>query len=258
VVTNRDLLVGILREPEFLDGHIDTGYLTRHDPMGLMTGDERAVPLHALAAALADQALRRAETGVLIGVPSGWRNVPNARQKTTYQTGERSLQVEYRISGNRVDSAVDGVELGPVLLHSCAPDVVDLEVEGVRRQVTVFRAGPTRYADSALGATRLAQQPRFPETQLQAAAGSLIAPMPGTVVRVEAQPGDTVQSGAVLVVLEAMKMEHSVRAPRDGVVAEVRVTAGQAVDMGTVLAVVDQTTNGQVASATDKADRGQA
>jgi propionyl-CoA carboxylase alpha chain len=63
--------------------------------------------------------------------------------------------------------------------------------------------------------------------------------MPGTVVRVQAAPGDAVQSGAVLVVLEAMKMEHQVRAPHSGVVAEVAVTAGQAVEVGTVLAVVD-------------------
>jgi biotin carboxyl carrier protein len=63
--------------------------------------------------------------------------------------------------------------------------------------------------------------------------------MPGTVVRVAAVPGDAVAAGQVLVVLEAMKMEHSVRSPHDGTVAEVRVSAGQAVDSGTVLAVLD-------------------
>ena len=56
VVTNRDLLVGILREQEFLDGRIDTGYLTRHDPADLMAADPRRDELHALAVALADQA----------------------------------------------------------------------------------------------------------------------------------------------------------------------------------------------------------
>jgi propionyl-CoA carboxylase alpha chain len=242
VVTNRDLLVGILREQDFLDGHIDTGYLTRHDPATLMAGDERRLPVHALATALADQALRRAETSVLPGVPSGWRNVPNARQQVGYQVAERGFQVEYRIRGPFVDAAVDGVELGPVLLHGCTAAEVDLQIDGVRRLVTVARAGDVRYADSAVGATILVEQPRFPETQQQATAGSLLAPMPGTVVRVEAQLGDSVHAGQVLVVLEAMKMEHSVRTPQEGTLARLNVSAGQTVDMGTVLAVVENAT----------------
>jgi propionyl-CoA carboxylase alpha chain len=239
VVTNRDLLVGILREQDFLDGHIDTGYLTRHDPATLMAGDERRLPVHALATALADQVLRRAETSVLPGVPSGWRNVPNARQQVGYQVAERGLQVEYGIRGPFVDAAVDGVELGPVLLHGCTAAEVDLQIYGVRRLVAVTRAGDIRYAASALGATTLVEQPRFPETQQQATAGSLLAPMPGTVVRVEARLGDSVHAGQVLVVLEAMKMEHSVRTPQEGTLARLNVSAGQTVDMGTVLAVVE-------------------
>ena len=239
VVTNRDLLVGILREPEFLAGNIDTGYLTRHDPVDLAVGDHRLLPMHALATALAEQALRRSSTDVLAGVPSGWRNVPNARQLVSYKAGERCVEVAYRIRGNHVEAAVDGIELGPVLLRECTPDRIDMQVDGVRRVVTVSRAGAHQYADSCLGSTSLVEQPRFPDAEVQAAAGSLIAPMPGTVVRVQAAPGDAVQSGAVLVVLEAMKMEHQVRAPHSGVVAEVAVTAGQAVEVGTGLAVVD-------------------
>jgi propionyl-CoA carboxylase alpha chain len=252
VVTNRDLLVGILREQEFLDGHIDTGYLTRHDPATLIAGDERQLLIHALATALADQALRRAETSVLTGVPSGWRNVPNARQQVSYHVGrtaERGIQVEYGIRGQLVEAAVAGVELGPVLLHGCAPDEVDLQIGGVRHLIAIARAGDTRYADSALGATTLVEQPRFPETGQQATAGSLLAPMPGTVVRVEVRPGEPVRTGQVLVVLEAMKMEHPVRAPHDGALARLNVSAGQTVDMGTVLAVVDNAADSPADSA---------
>jgi len=155
---------------------------------------------------------------------------------------ERGFHVEYRIRGSFVDAAVDGVELGPVLLHGCTAAEVDLQIDGVRRLVTVARAGDVRYAASALGATTLVEQPRFPETQQQATAGSLLAPMPGTVVRVEAQLGDSVHAGQVLVVLEAMKMEHSVRTPQEGTLARLNVSAGQTVDMGTVLAVVEDAT----------------
>jgi biotin carboxyl carrier protein len=68
--------------------------------------------------------------------------------------------------------------------------------------------------------------------------GSLLAPMPASVVRVEADEGATVSAGTPIVVLEAMKMEHTVRAPGDGVVTAILVTAGQQVDSGQALAIV--------------------
>jgi acetyl/propionyl-CoA carboxylase alpha subunit len=242
VVTNRDLLVGIFREEEFLAGQIDTGYLTRHAAADLMAADPRRDEVHAIAVALADQALRRREAPVLAGVPSGWRNVPNAPQRVEYATPEGTIAVSYQVvtgaTQTRAEVAVNGGAAVDVLLHACTPDLVDLQAGGVRRVVRVDRDGDTRYADSALGATVVTEQPRFPLPESHVAAGSLIAPMPGAVVRVEAAVGDAVTVGQVLVVLEAMKMEHSVRAPHDGVVAEIDVSAGQQVDQGTVLAVL--------------------
>jgi len=256
VVTNRDLLVGILREEEFLAGQIDTGYLTRHDPAGLMAAGPRTDELHAIAVALADQALRRLEAPVLAGVPSGWRNVPNAPQRVRYASSgtvpargatpgtPEVFEVSYRVATGatqtRAEVCVNGGAAVDVLLHACAPDLVDLQIDGIRRAVRIDRDGGTRYADSALGASVFTEQPRFPLPESHVAAGSLVAPMPGSVVRVEAAVGDAVTAGQVLVVLEAMKMEHSVRAPHDGVVAEIDVSAGQQVDQGTVLAVLSE------------------
>jgi pyruvate carboxylase subunit A/propionyl-CoA carboxylase alpha chain len=76
--------------------------------------------------------------------------------------------------------------------------------------------------------------------------------MPGTVVRVEARLGEAVHAGQVLVVLEAMKMEHSVRTPHEGTLAQLNVSAGQTVDMGTVLAVVDNATGSPADSASGR------
>jgi biotin carboxyl carrier protein len=64
--------------------------------------------------------------------------------------------------------------------------------------------------------------------------------MPGTVVRIAVSPGERVAAGTPVVVVEAMKMEHTVRAPHGGVVTEVGVHAGQAVDAGARLARVEQ------------------
>jgi len=240
VVTNRDLLVGILREDEFNRGLIDTGYLTRHDPLELSAVCPEQIPVHALAVSLADQAARRAEAGVLTAAPSGWRNVPNARQTTTLMVGERRVDVHYRVRPDHVEASVDGVELSDVIVHACAPDLVDLQVAGVRRTVAVARRGQARFADSSLGSTTFAECIRFPEPSAQSAPGSLMATMPGTVIRVETVLGQVVEAGATVVVLEAMKMEHPVKAPHTGTVVELDAKPGQAVELGTVLAVVSQ------------------
>jgi propionyl-CoA carboxylase alpha chain len=244
VTTNRDLLVGVLREQEFRRGDIDTGYLTRHGPAVLARTSDAAVPLHALAVAVADAAERRASSAVLPAVPSGWRNVHNAAARTTLLLGDRAVEVSYRLRGQAVEATVDGVVLEGVRLRSATADRVDLQVAGVRRVIDVARSGAARYADSVLGATVFAEQERFPLPGAQAQAGSLVAPMNGTVIRVEAEVGQQVTAGTVVLVLEAMKMEHAIKAPHDGTVSALDATVGQAVDLGHVLVVVAESEQG--------------
>jgi propionyl-CoA carboxylase alpha chain len=93
--------------------------------------------------------------------------------------------------------------------------------------------------NSPLGSSSYTVVPRFADPRDQIAAGSLVAPMPGSVVRVLVDVGAAVSKGDPLVVLEAMKMEHTVASPTDGTVVEVRVEAGKQVDAGSVLAVVE-------------------
>ena len=95
------------------------------------------------------------------------------------------------------------------------------------RAVTVF--------DGAEAQVFTVPDPLAGSAEAQAAADDLRAPMPGLVKELAAVAGATVRRGDVLVVLEAMKMEHALVAPRDGVVAEVLVAAGAQVSDGTLL-----------------------
>ncbi|HET6503726.1 MAG TPA: biotin carboxylase N-terminal domain-containing protein [Amycolatopsis sp.] len=237
VRTNRDLLVNVLRQPDFLAGDIDTAFFDRH---GLATlakplGDER---IAAVAAALAQAAANRAGSpgspaglGGLSGPggPGGWRNVPSAPQRKRYVVGETEYEVAYRYgrSGMTVDE--DGVRV-----VDATPDRVVLEIAGVRR---AFEVG--RYPGLVcVGPVALTPVPRFTEPGAVAAAGSLVAPMPGTVLRIAVAAGDRVRAGEPVLWLEAMKMEHRISAPVAGVVGRLPVAVGQQVDVGTVLAVV--------------------
>jgi len=237
-LSERDLLAAILREPEFLAGGTDTGYLTRHEPAALAAASPTATATHALAAALARQARHRSEAPVLGTLPSGWRNVFSAPQRVAYTAAGQAREVTYRILGNSVEAEVGGVPLR-ALVHSATPDRVDLEIGGTRRVYLVNGVGAEIYVDASDGSTALSETPRFGDPTKLAPAGSLLAPMPGLVLRVLAEPGAVVTAGQPLLVLEAMKMEQTVSAPADGVLAELRAKAGEQVSTGQVLAVLE-------------------
>jgi len=237
VTTNRDLLVAILREPGFLAGATDTGYLTRHDPAALAASAAPGTRTHALAAALARQARHRAEAPVLGTLPSGWRNVFSAPQRVTYTAAGKPHEVTYRITGHRVHAEVDDVPLD-ALVHAATPGRVDLEIDGTRRTYRIHQVGTDAYVDASDGSTALSEAPRFSDPEKLTPAGSLLAPMPGLVLRVLTEAGTAVAAGQPLLVLEAMKMEQTVSAPAGGVVAELRAKAGEQVSTGQVLVVL--------------------
>ncbi len=238
VRTNRDLLVNVLRHPAFLDGSTDTAFFDTHGLAELAAplADARAVELSAVAAALADAAQNRRTAAVFAAAPSGWRNLASGYQTKQYTgaTGD-THEVRYRFTRTRVD--LPGYD--DVTLVSAAPERVVLSVEGVDRTFGVARYGDDVFVDSPLGPVQLVALPRFPDPDDAVALGSLLAPMPGSVLRIGAAVGDTVTAGQPLVWLEAMKMEHTVSAPADGVLVELNVEPGQQVEVGTVLARVD-------------------
>ncbi|MEV0796411.1 biotin carboxylase N-terminal domain-containing protein [Kribbella sp. NPDC050281] len=228
VGTNRDLLVWILRHPAFLDGDTDTGFFDRHGISPEV--DAGVVRTSALAAALADAAGRVP----VVRVPSGWRNVPSQPQRKAYRVGAATVEVEYRLTR-------DGLVVeGNIMLVDSAPERVVLEIDGVRRSFDVAAYDGLVCVDSSLGSVALTPVERFVDPSQQISAGSLVAPMPGTVIRVGVQVGDGVKQGQPLLWLEAMKMEHTISAPADGVLSELRVEAGQQVEVGAVLAVVGE------------------
>jgi len=245
VTTNRDLLTAILREPEFLAGGTDTGYLTRHEPAALAAAaapGATAARVHALAAALARQAGNRAGAPVLGTLPSGWRNVFSAPQRVSYTAAGQPREVTYRLRGDRVTAEVNGEPVEALVLGA-TPDRVDLEIDGTRRVYRVHQAGDGTYVDASDGASALRETPRFGDPTKLAPAGSLLAPMPGLVLRVLAEPGTAVTAGQPIVVLEAMKMEQTVSAPADGVLAELHAKTGDQVSTGQVLAVLRESSD---------------
>nr|WP_188743821.1 biotin carboxylase N-terminal domain-containing protein [Agromyces bauzanensis] len=245
LVTNRDLLVGILEHPEFAAGNTDTGFLIRHSPVELgrpLAGPE-SQRLHAVVASLALVVWKREGASVQQTVPAGWRNHRSQPQTITLEAGETRYRVAYVLDQGTVRAQVNDEDLPEVAVRALAPDRVVLVVSGVREAFQVKICGerdtPTVHVDSRIGHTSFTRIARFEPTSSAALGGSLNAPMPSTVVRVLVANGDVVAAAEPLLVLEAMKMEHTVTSPHAGVVREVMVLQGATVRDGEELVVID-------------------
>ena len=173
---------------------------------------------------------RRAGRVVQRGIPVAWRNVVSQPQVTTF---EPDLDVAWH--GGRDGYRVEGVEIAAV-----TPGAVTLVDGGITATYAVRVDGDAVEVDGPLGHARLVERPRFTDPADAVASGSLLAPMPGTVVRVAVEPGERVGAGQPVLVLEAMKMQHTVTAPHGGTVTEVDVRPGAQVAAGEVLAVVEE------------------
>ena len=240
VTTNRDFLVATLRDSRFLTGQATTSFL---DQSGVSLRREPSPTegrVAAIAAALAERDATIASGGVLRSFPPGWRNTPMPPETRTYELAGEPVHVSYR-PGRDGHLDVDGQR---VTVRSVHGGWVDFEItEGdvlLRHQVNVFIHGTDIWAQGPEGDVRMTRLSRFPEEKRPPAIpGGMLAPMPGKVISVEVQTGDSVREGDLLLIVEAMKMEHRVLAPRAGSVTEVRAAAGDQVNAGDLLVVVE-------------------
>ncbi|EGD54286.1 carbamoyl-phosphate synthase L chain ATP--binding protein [Gordonia neofelifaecis NRRL B-59395] len=239
LVTNRDMLVNTLREKDFLAGHTDTGYLSeeRVGELSAPLAGEGADLVAATAAALAQSARNRATATAVPAAPSGWRNLASDYQRKTYVAADGAeIVARYRVAR---DGSVELPDLDGVTVESVTPDVVVLTRAGVVRRYQVSTVGDQVFVDWPGASVTLTRAPRFIDPAAVQRPGSLLAPMPGSVIRVAVAEGDRVTAGQPLLWLEAMKMEHTISAPSDGVVSVLAVEEGRQLAVGDVLAVID-------------------
>jgi propionyl-CoA carboxylase alpha chain len=236
-VTNRELLVRVLEHEAFRAGRTDTHFLDTHDMEVLsspLVGDAEA-DLAAVATAVGDRLYRTEKLSVLTTVGAGWRNSPSQPQTVTYRRGGREIDVVHQTTRNGLQL----VGWDNLLVVSATPDLVELDVAGGSLVFAIDRSGSARYVDGPSGPVVFEELPRFAPTVIEENPGSLHAPMPGRVLRVDVSLGDQVEEGQTLMVLEAMKMEHTLRAPWPGTVTAVGAAAGQQVEADAVLVVVE-------------------
>ncbi len=242
IATNREFLIAVLTHPAFEAGEIDTHFVERHLPREARAPrtDPAVERTHAIAATLFDHDRRRREEGPLPpSIPSGWRNNRWRAQDVSYRIGEETLQVDYVALGpDRFAVEIGGAD-SQVRVVASNERVIELEIDGVRRRFRVAMCEDGFLVHGWGSTTRLELIPRFPPPRREEIAGGCNAPMPGVIREVRVSVGERVEPGAILLVLEAMKMEHQIVATDPGVVKEIFVAVGQMVDPDDVLIVVE-------------------
>jgi propionyl-CoA carboxylase alpha chain len=240
VTTNRDQLVGILGEDDFLAGRTSTAYVDAHPSL---LAAPVAPMAHPIAAVLVGSIQRRRCDRQWSFAPNGWRNLVSQPHRMSYLHNGSTVDVGYRWTGERaatvsvgdVTSEIRVVASEPVDAHI---DAVTLDVDGLTTRAVVRIVEDRTWVNSAAGQSQWLEVPRFTVPGVAATGSGPMAPVPGRVVAVRVAVGDHVEAGQPLVVMEAMKMEHQIEAAEAGVVVELRCAVGDQVDARQVLVVL--------------------
>ncbi|KAF1688215.1 3-methylcrotonyl-CoA carboxylase [Pseudoxanthomonas broegbernensis] len=244
--TNLAFLEALARHPAVVEGRIDTGYLDRH--LDEFLDAAAPVPAPLLAAAGAAWLLRlQAGEAAAAGDPhspwavaDGWRLHGRAVRRLRLQAGDAVHALAASGHGGDWKATVDGGDVQAIDDARLSGTALDLRIDGQARRLAARFDGDTLELHDG---TRRLPVRLLPPEQAGGGAdpagdGRVLAPMPGKVAMLLAAAGQAVQAGQPLLVMEAMKMELTIKSPRDGVVSDLRAAAGDFVEADTVLAIV--------------------
>ena len=235
VITNKDFLIATLRSDEFLKGNTTTDFIERVKPPRVknLTNDELNLAL--TAAAMWKQMRNRISSDIAPYIPSGWTNGRLPNPNITFLLDGEEIFVEYKLI-NKNKFLVFNSEVEVVNIDD---KYIDLVFDGVRVKSRISEDAEFILVHIPSGDVSFEVKPRFSMPGLEVQAGGLVAPMPGKVVDLKVKKGSKVKSGETLVILEAMKREHSIKASEDGVIADIFIKENDQVENGAVLMVVD-------------------
>jgi propionyl-CoA carboxylase alpha chain len=241
ITHNRDFLVATLRSEAFGAGDTTTDFIERVQPAARREPSRAELDFVAIGCALFARARRRAQARVQASVPGGFRNSSMPPQQLRYQAAGQTLSVSYRaLRDGSCQSSVDGRDANARVLHHDDAGI-DLAIDGRRGRLAITALGERWLVHGAPGDLELVELPRHPQPERAGLHGALVAPMPGKVLAVAVVDGDVVTAGQLLLVLEAMKMEHRITAPSDGRIESMKVSVGEQVANGAPLVEFDAT-----------------
>ena len=266
VVSNRQSLIATIEHPVFADGAATTSFLDEYPQVLDPQPDPMAMDRHLLAATFAWSSWLTGDDEGASVVPPGWRNVPAVPQICSWQRrgDDQVITVRYRRTAEGLDIDLLGTQGAPgaevftepgrplrnAVIHLRTQRIdrgrvhttVDVEIDGVRARHEVCQSTQsaiTSYVDDPLVSSTWTLIPRLASEQRDQASHHPVTPVPGTISAVSVQPGEVVEEGQTLVLLEAMKMEHRICAGSAGRITRILVQTGDAVDAHQVVVEIE-------------------
>ena len=235
VKTNRDFLVNCLKTKEFLDGDTTSDFIERVKPSRKLEINQSEIEHASAIAAMWMQQQNRNNSNVAKFMPSGWTNGRLPNQKVTFEFENTEYDFEYKQKRDQKFLFSNNKE---AFIYSSDEDGIDMIFDGKRHYSRVTVSKNNILVHMPFGDVMLELKPRFKVPGTEVTIGGLIAPMPGKVIDVKVKKGKKVKAGDTLVILEAMKMEHSIKASEDGTVSELLISVNDQVENGALLMVV--------------------
>jgi acetyl-CoA carboxylase biotin carboxylase subunit len=239
MISNRELLIAILEDELFAEGQFDTHYLDQNLSRltaAPMSSENRSLAASAIAIS---HERHRHLSSELSSIPSGYRNNLGCTQSMGYECEGEQYSLSYQALGRecyRVEIEDECRDISHVRWNS--PRLEFTDGQGVRHNFRIITDDNLVHCHSSEASVSIRIQARFPERGSETVAGACVAPMPGKVIAMSVVVGQTVKRGETLLILEAMKMEHSVLSSSDGVVEEILVDEGQQLEANALLVVV--------------------
>jgi len=236
IKTNRDFLISCLRSKEFLDGDTTSDFIDRVNPDRKLKLSPLEIEHVVSIAALWIQERNRSKTNIASFMSSGWTNGRLPKQNITLVFDKEEYKVLYKYKRN-IGYVFEWGKIG--VIHSADKYGIDVEFNGKRHYSRITIKDNNILVHMPYGDVSLKIKPRFIMPGSEKPQGSLSAPMPGKVIALNVKKGSKVKAGDVLVILEAMKMEHSIKAAEDGVVSKILISKNDQVENGAPLMIVD-------------------
>ena len=233
--TNRDFLIATLKTEEFLEGDTTTDFIERVKPPRVLELKEDEINHVTAIAALWIQGINRVNDGVLGHLPSGWTNGRIPKQNIKFNYKEEEINVTYKANK---DGSFNIHNSSNAFVYEYFEDGIDIEFNGRRNFSKITTSNNKILVHMPYGDILLDIVPRFVVPGMEVQAGGLVAPMPGRVIDLKVKKGSKVKAGDTLVILEAMKMEHSIKATENGVISDLFISSNDQVENGALLMVL--------------------
>ena len=236
VVTNRQFLISCLRNKSFLNGNTTTDFIEREvlETKKNLSVNELHQTSIAVALWLAQQ--NRVSDPVTGFMPANWTNGRMPLQRVKLLFAKDEIEVKYKLNRDNLYEVMGST----CEIYHCDSAGIDMAIDSHRFYSHVTMVDSEILINMPFGDVNASVVPRFEEPGNDVPEGGLIAPMPGKVIDVKVKKGSKVKTGDTLVIIEAMKMEHSIKATETGKIAKVMIQLNDQVDNGATLLVLEK------------------